>query len=98
MGLDVVDGVSWADQAYSKAVLAQWLLRQLTASTSPPSSIVVGATAGVAALASALTVETGEGIGAHGADAGTDAEFTKGSTAIARPYTAIEPRAASPPI
>jgi len=65
MRRDVVDDLGRSHQVDGKAPFTQRLTRELAAPKPSPSPIVVGATSGVAALATALRMEADEGIGAH---------------------------------
>jgi hypothetical protein len=65
MRLDVVDDLGRSHQLDGEAPFAERLARELAATNAPPSPVVVGATSGVATLATALRMEADEGIGAH---------------------------------
>jgi len=54
MRLDVVNDFGRPHKVDSKAPLAQRLAHELASPNTPPSSIIVGATSGIAALAAAL--------------------------------------------
>ena len=65
MRLDVVNDLGRTYQVDGEAPFAERLARELAATNAPPSPVVVGATSGVATLATALRMEADEGIGAH---------------------------------
>jgi len=63
--LDVVDDFGGPHKADGEASFAQRLASELVPSKPTPSSVVVRAASGVAALAAAAGMQVGEGIGAH---------------------------------